>query len=609
MSLRTSVWVAMGLWLLPSVARAQVPEDVENEGEAAGSVVGGGFYADAESDGSEADYGGSLAWSTFVFKEVGGDLNGGGVGGIDADLDGDGMIDEQVPIPAASPILRLYTDLRGQLHANRFAGDAWNARADFRVRVTGDELGIGGKNDAGDPDNVFDGQGDRYGYDVQGQSGAFGGAEIELRELYVVHDGERWDFGFGRQHALDLAATRFDGARIVYHPSSTWRVMAFAGLYPSRVSRSLEDDYPRAAPALADDTDAMTPGIQAPPKSRIFPITGGAGVGYDRDKMHGAVGVVAVAPLADDYQENVMGTAETPRVLITTNGYYRPSDKIDLFHYVIVDVAGAAGARLSNGSLMAAFSPTTDWRITAMVNHVDTVTLNVLAQTRLEDEVPPSTDMMGNPVDGALLQNNAVVSRVAQDEARLSISRALSEKRFELSVIGALRRRPEIELTLVGGDPFVVPAAQAVDATVRFVDRQSFWDSRLVASATAILGVGAENLNRSNAVVGRVALLRDVADGKGEVDFHLTYIHSRGADRGEGSACNQDMLTGCYSSVLAHTGQLGATMFYRLADAWFVLAGASFGVQKLKTVYDVTAPTARPPIFMVTGFSRLAYRF
>ncbi|HET6612785.1 MAG TPA: hypothetical protein VFG83_12385 [Kofleriaceae bacterium] len=584
----TSVLLAaMILW--PRLAHGQVPEDVENDGgEAAASTADDRFF----STGSDQDKGpevrGSLAVSTFVYGEAGGALTGGGLSVKESS--------------GASELVRAYGDIRGRIDAQRFAGPGWNAHADFRARATGDTLGLYDEDRRDQREKLA-------GYEVRTQSGTFGGTELELRELYVAHEGERWTLGLGRQIAPDLAATRFDGAQVVYHPSARWRAIVFGGLYPSRISRSLADDYPLAAPDPTVDTNDILDGIQlGDPGPRIFPITGGVGLGYELDKIYGAVGAVAIAPLADDYQGDAMGGTEAARVFVTANGYYRPNDKLDLFHYVIVDAAGAAGARVSNASLMAAYKPTADWRVTGMVNHVDTVTLNVLAQTQLEEAVPPDgeIDAMGKTL--AVIQNNAVVTRIAQDEARLSVSRALAQKRFEISAIGALRRRPEIEVALVNGGTYVFPAAQAADATVRFVDRRSFWSTRLAASATAIFGIG-ENLNRTTAAIGRVDMLRDFSGGKGELDVNLSYIHSRGGDRGENAGCTLEDLNGCYSSVIAHTGQLGATVFYRIADAWFVLGGASFGIQKITTDYGAGKVTGRSPIFMVTAFSRLAYRF
>src|SRR5262249_25121727 len=155
-------------------------------------------------------------------------------------------------------------------------------------------------------------------------------------ELYVSHGGERTDVYLGRQIVLDLAATKIDGLRLDYASSQTWTYLAFAGLYPTRGSRSLDTDYPKGQDAMGK------------PSGRVLPAAGGAGAAYRTQSAYGALGVVGIAPLSKD---RATGTQEQPRVFVTTNGYWRPSSGLDLFHYVVVDFLGAGGAALTNLSL------------------------------------------------------------------------------------------------------------------------------------------------------------------------------------------------------------------------------------------------------------------
>ncbi len=394
----------------------------------------------------------------------------------------------------------------------------------------------------------------------------------------------------GRQYSLELAATKFDGLK-VEGKGKRWKLIAFGGLYPSRISRDIREDYQQG------DFNPDMPGYQKGGKP-ILPITGGAGTGYRFQNTHGAFGVVGILPLADDV---TTGTAEKPRVFATANGYLRAGANVDFYHYLVVDAAGAGGAGLTNLTLGVNLQPSPRLRVYANVSRVDTDTLNVIAQAKLLD--PDS-----NEGAGGQLQNNIEVQRIAQDSARVGLSGNFNN-RVELSTIGALRRRGELNVDSVDGTaqiPF--PAAQAADITVALVDRKSLGDMRLGISGTSSFGLGSENLNRSRAIIGRLDATKEFADDRAELESSLTYINS--ADDNRGIACALGaMIEECYGASEVQGVSLGLLLYYRFSRAWFVITNANLGAQMSKSA-DAQGALVDQPTILTTGLLlRLAYRF
>ncbi len=487
--------------------------------------------------------------------------------------------------PHESEVARFYTDLHGRMSGDDVVG-GMDLHGDLRLRLAGDALGFGG----------LDGGG-------RLQSGALGGHEFQIRQLYATRSGGSADYRVGRQVVGELAATRIDGVRMTYDASDHWDYLGFAGLYPARTSRSITSDYPRSREHA-----------QAEAGAPILPITAGGGTAYRYDRVYGSLGLVGIAPLAEDA---ATGEMETPRVFATSSGYWRQSLSLDLFHHLVVDATGAAGAGIRNLHLGARATPADDLQVTASVTRVDTETLNVIAQRRLRDRVAEEG------VDGGLIQNHVEVGRIAQDSARLGVSGAVGEGRFELSTSGTLRRRPDVRLSAIATDDLedddpevVIPSAQAADLTFRAVDRRSVLGLRLEASLTEIFGVGANNLNRARSRVVRFTGSRPYAEGRGRFELRASYLNSADEFRGDACFTAGDVLTTfdrCYGTTALHSGTFGGVLHYRMNSDWMATGGVELGLQRQTTVEDDSdaglQDLQQPGIFLTSGFARIAYRF
>jgi hypothetical protein len=527
------------------------------------------FFADTaedEEDRETTTFDGSFTSTTFYYRESGGDVQ---------PLD-----DQNPPFFSASPVDRLFTDLRTQLDAKHISGSRADFRADVRGRLNTTTFTT---DSAVEPDQENE---------VPYQSGTLYGNELDVRELYIRRTGTTFDVGVGRQYSLELAATNFDGLKLE-SKGQRWKVIAFGGLYPSRISRDIREDYPEK------DADLEMPGIQAG-GGRVFPVAGGLGTGYRFENAHGAIGAVGILPLADDIET---GTSEEARVFGTANGYWRPTSKVDFYHYLVVDAAGAAGAGLTNLTLGVNLQPTPSVRAYATVNRIDTETLNVIAQNKLEEP---------DPAAPAQVQNNIEVQRIAQDSARVGLS-ANFANRVEISTSGTLRRRGELRFENVNGveedpnDDVVFPAAQAADVTIGIVDRKSLGGTRLGLSGTRSFGVGNANLYRNRAYIGRLDLTKGFADDRAEFEGSLTYINS--ADDNRGVDCLlMDPLT-CYGASEVQSVTAGLLLFYRFSQAWFVIANVNIGAQMSKSADTMGAPIDQPTILTTGGLLRVAFRF
>jgi hypothetical protein len=304
-------------------------------------------------------------------------------------------------------------------------------------------------------------------------------------------------------------------------------------------------------------------------------------------------------PRAD---ENLDGAprAERPRVFATSNGYYRRSSQLDVYHYVVVDVEGSGGRGLTNLSVGVNYRPNFNLRLNASVNRVDTEALTVQAQTRLEDAAPLA----------GTVTNNLEVQRIASESARLGASAALAERRFEVSVSGMVRRRPEISIDRGGAmdEPFVIPAAQAAEVTLGFTDRRSYNGYRASAGLTRVFGFGGTNLYRTDANIVRLGAGKEFKEGLGEYEIDAGYISS--TDDARGTICDGLNPLTCFGTTKINTVSIAGTVFYRIKKDWFLIGNANVASQGITTI-DTAAMTelSQPRILIISAFFRAAYRF
>lgn len=507
---------------------------------------------------------GRLTSSTFFFKELGDQV----ANAMDVDVTDN-----------ASPVTRLYTDLRAQLGWTQPGINRVDVRADLRVRVALPcEFNFG-------TNPVQDQLSDQLGYDdCRTQSGTYGGNEYEIRELYGRRAGAELELQGGRQFVGEIAATRIDGIKATYALDGNWSLIGFGGLAPSRISRSLVDDY----------------------QGGVLPIAAGAAGAYRFRRYFGAVGAAGIVPLAASNAD-----AEVqPRIFVTSNGYWRPSDMLDVYHYLAVDLAGASTEEVSdqftNVTVGANLKPVEDLRVTATLQHFSTDTLDEFARLRLDDAARND-----------IVQNNVDVLRLSSQAARLGVSLALMERRFEVSTSFQVRHRPP-QAVCSGNDPECSMAgldttedAWSGEAMLSLVDRRSIGGLRLGASLINMfglyeLGLGDDSYGRSNYLVARLDASRALMDEQVQIDADLAYLHAEDAGR---SNCDPAAVT-CYGDTVVDTISLGGTVYYRFQPDWFALVTANAALQSFTP--DTAADAAMQTSYSnkaLTGFLRLAYRF
>lgn len=545
---------------LPAVAAAQ------NEGSKPP------FYeADDVKDQGDTAFSGNITSSTFYFTESGGDPSQAAPGEL------------QLP-HNASPTDRLFTELRLKLRADHVQGKKLDFRADLRFRKQIERCEPRIVGNAGQEVPLTD--------CLPAQSGLLGGDERDVREVYLRYQTGVYGFNLGRQFMTEIAAIKFDGLRIEKANPGTWKYVAFAGLYPQRGSRDVRTDYPLYR---LDPADPMSE------KSRVLPFVGGIGASYRKPKLYGSIGAAGIMPQGEEY---ATGLVEPTRILVSSNGYWQQSDKTDIYHYVVIDLDGVAGAGISNVSIGANHRPLTSVNVFARLNRVDTETLNVHAQQRLD-----ILDV--DPGSAARIQNNWYVSRVAQESGELGASAAFKQNRFQLTASGELRRRPKITVKPVGPGQaeVVLPLAQALDIHLQVVDRRSFAKFRIGGSVTRTLARGKENLDRAKSTIARIDASRDFKDGKGEFELNLEYMRSDDQNQVDTCPPGQVDFLQCYGTAQAETIGAGGVVFYRPKKNWYAMGMASVATQTLTTSNLMEEKASQPAVLMITAFARLAYRF
>ncbi len=521
------------------------------------------FFFDAPESDEQLDgtaFDGSFTSTTMFFKETGGAVTMGAA-----------------QVETASPISRLYTDLRSQFDADHIGGGRWDFHSDLRGRfVSGSCRDIRVDSTLINPCTRF-------------QSGVFSGHELDARELYVRRGGDTVDWTFGRQYVLDIAATKIDGVRYE-RGSGDWKLIAFGGGAPSRISRDIRDDYPEI-PALMGMTGA----------TRAFQAAVGGGAGYRYEQAWGAFGAASILPISSQQD----GTKEDPRTFLTANGYWRVVSNFDVYHYIVFDVTGEGGVGLTNLNVGANFRPSPHFRTYLQATRVDTETLNIIAQHRLD-----------NP-SGALpaVQNNIDVTRIAAESLRGGVSTSFMDNRLELATTVTMRRRPEIALVNRQGMAAVtIAAAEASDVSLQIIDRKSLLGTRLGGTITRTFGGtpfgiagGKRSADRSESLLFQVDATRSFRDGRAEIETFVNFIQSN--DETRGLMCAPPDLESCYGSSAVKTIGFGGVLFFRFADDWFVMAGVNAALQKLTAVDMNNALVVQPDIIMTTAFGRLAYKF
>jgi hypothetical protein len=521
---------------------------------------------------------GSLTLSTFLYAE------GGGAYGLPANTTYMGGNDTTAP-PVYWGDLRLQTDFR-------HIGDGrWDGRVDFRARFVNtpenDVEGPGGGTFVGTPPistqpNLV-------------QSGLLGGNEYDLRELWLIRNGVSTDVIFGRQFIPDLGAVKIDGVRVDYASSPKFTYLGFAGLYPLRGSRSLSTDY----------GDSYDPNTGAD-LGRIFTGAGGFGGAYRTQQAYGSVGGVALVPFS----------TETPRVFLTSQGYWRVNPKLDFYHFALIDIVSSYGAQLTNLSAGINYKPTARLRVTASFNRTDTDTLNIQAANFFTNNgigVVPTGMTAATPASPGYVLNEIYVSRIATNEGRASISAGLgTNERFELTGAATLRERPDFNLnpTVASGMPagpaVAIKAGESLELYGSFTDRHSFKDMRLGIDGLNTFAVGDTPYDRVTVTSIRVFAARELESGKGEWEAEASY--SGASDQGSSTVVTCGSPDTCYGASKNLVLSIGPTFYYRLSRDWLVLAMIYLQRTSID-YYGGGAKLSDAPIDGFTGYARIANRF
>jgi hypothetical protein len=496
---------------------------------------------------------GALTSTTFGYREAGGTI-----APVDAG------------VPSNSPFSRVFTDLRLQTDFRHIAGGSWDARIDTRGRFVADP---GSQTPNYTPAT-----------NSSSQSGLLGENELEIRELWIARSGKRTDVFLGRQFIPDLAGIKFDGVRFDYAQSSKFTLLGFGGLFPLRGSRSITTDYI----PLKSQPDSMT-GIRA--DAGRLTGAGGFGAAYRTPNAYGSFGGVALVPF----------DAEQPRIFGTSTGYWRYGPKVDFYHFAVLDLLGSAGLQLTNLSAGLNYKPDQRLRGTLSFHRVDTETLNVQAQAFLNDP-----DLNAN-----IIQNEAFISRIAQNQARASLSAGLGPlQRFELTVAASYRYRDAFTLVSpVVNNPVRVslPPGKSIEIYGGLLDRRSFKNLRLGVDGTRIFRVGDVAFQRTSALALRGYVARELASGKGEWEAEVAYTNTK--DDLAGVTCNAaSMLDSCFGAAKAGILSMGGNLYYRVNRNWFAMGNLFLNRYNI-TSFDGMMASVDPTVYGVSGFGRVARRF
>ena len=502
---------------------------------------------------------GSLTSSSFFYTESGGNYATAGAGSD------------------SSSFSRMFTELRSQTDFRHISGGKWDGRFDGRIRVVNNP-----------PDTLYDAAatGTNTPTPTHIQSGFNGQNEYEIRELWLVRNGERSDVFLGRQFIPDLGAIKIDGIRVDYASSKTLTLIGFGGLYPVRGSRSITTDY---EPLKDNDGN---------PAGKLVGA-GGFGGAYRTLDSYGAVGGVVLAPFA----------AESPRVYATSTGYLRYGPTLDVYHFVILDLAGSNGFNLTNLSAGLNYKPNPRLRITASFNRVDTDTLNVQANAFLN----PTDKTNANNV----VQNETFIQRLSTNSARFGVSAGLGPiQRYELSTAISYRYRPSITLTSPDGSAsYPLSAASGVDLFVSLIDRRSIKDMRLGIDLSKSFAPGSTGYDRSEVTAVRAFGSRELANGHGEWEAEVSYASTKDVSAGTGCVpfpltgnLSPTSVDGCYGSSSGSILSLGGNLYYRFNRDWLGIGSLAVSQQSITSGTGTTAVND-PSIIGLTGFFRLAYRF
>lgn len=505
-----SLRLALALLLVPASASAQFVTSGPDRDAPAGDNV------------DETAYRGRITTTGFYYGES-----------------SDGTVDATDP---ASDQTLLYTDLRGRVEATHIQGGKWDAVGDFRLRLPADELAARGQ---------------------------LGGAESDLREAFFLRRGRKTDVGLGRIINREVDATTIDGLRVQHRLSRDFDIGAFAGLYPSPFSRSLDTDY-RQGYAPQD-----------------MPVAAGAWGGYRTEKAWGNVGVAGILPRDDDPVD-----PEPTRAFVTANGYYRASGGLDIFHYLVADLAGRGGLQLMNGQVGVHWRRSAALVLEAAASHMSTYAIELYVRDYLEQ--PDVAPMPGR------IQNNLFVARMASDELRGGFNYLLKKQRID--VFGQVRYRTRSTITSdnLPMELAELPADTQLEFSAGARQRKSFAKIDLSLNLLNITG------DRTDTTAATLRARRAFKDDTIEVDLDATYLFYSDTCAFTGGVADEPNCTGTADGASL---EVGGTILWRRDARWLFLADYHYQKNSATVVGLMGMTVADPNIDSHSLFGRVQYSF
>lgn len=464
--------------------------------------------------------------------------------------DAPAIIDQGAPLENASPVKRFFGDLRLELSGSGLAVDA-------RVRQT---------------------------TSARFQSGAGGGGEYEVRTLAYRIGGTTRSLSIGRQYIDGVGGSKVDGLAFRQQLVAPLAATVFAGAFPVIGSRSIDTDYP---------TIRMEDGTAG---ERLIPVVGGLALAIETAAYHGDLGAAAVyIPQAVPMAE----TQEQSRVFATASGYLRAGSAAEIYHFALLDLAGQARTQLTNGSVGVTLHPAAAVQLGVSVNHVSTDALQISTRNLLEDPDPTAI---------GVVQNDIAVIRVSQDAARATASLAFAQRRFEITVAGGVRRRPEVSVELADGSGAVAfPEARSADASFSILDRRSIGGLRLslLGSITQPIGDSTPNTARGTSV--RASATKAFARERGSVEIDV--MAGRFRTLGPSGTCTTSLdALACYGMTRVVLAQAGALATWRVSREWLLLADLHAGYRDI-TSRTLASEVVWPNVYTVSAFVRAQWRF
>jgi hypothetical protein len=477
------------------------------------------------------------------------------------------------------PLQLAYGDLRAVVDARRLPG-GFELHADARVRFTGNPASTSSTDFSGTgPTDVQIPPGSPTMTLPNGLSkntqyssrGYLGGREYQINELYAKGRWSKIDLGLGRLVVAEADAMRLDGARVWIHANKRWDASVYAGAYPDPYSRSIDTDYVAGSNRGA--------GVAA---------GGGVGARYSYDHLYGSLsanaiylgggddgGAVIFMPSGDPTAPTLLpnqspAPSSKIRSFVTWQNFWRPIKYLDLYHDLVVDVAGAAGLQLTRLDFFAAIHPTRWMTLRLGYDHMSSIAIEMYLSRLLMNRVDfvPGT-----------IENNLTLSRIARDEGRAAVelqfgrTTVTAEGRFRRRVLATPSNDPQfLNWTPTGYGDQVAPSL-AWDATLTVRNngslaqlRPSFWFTYM-------------SDYRAKDIYAGVGLGRDFWRDRISLDFGLAYANTRDENVENAFGCGGSLsgltrdtaLKPCFGTRKGHNVQPSVTLAVSPARHWFIL--------------------------------------